>query len=295
MKHLLLIMSVGAMTGAAATAAQDRFTASADAVSIDVAVRGRSGPISQLTALDFELTDNGIVQKLSDVTAESGPIALDLLVDSSASVISRGSVRSQLTEAMRIARSRLVGGDKFSVNYFSDRAMADQPMSLDAPPNLLADGGTSLLDALAIATMKSPDPSRRRLLIVLTDGVDTSSVLGSALVKRLAVRTDGVVDAVAISPNRRAWTFVFNAMPGRIPSDYDAALGEIVAATGGRLFIPSAGASLAEMLSAAIDEFRTRYVIRYIPSNSDRGWHEIKVKVKGHGDYEVTAKRGYER
>ena len=288
-------MSVGAMTGAAATAAQDRFTASADAVSIDVAVRGRSGPISQLTALDFELTDNGIVQKLSDVTAESGPIALDLLVDSSASVISRGSVRSQLTEAMRIARSRLVGGDKFSVNYFSDRAMADQPMSLDAPPNLLADGGTSLLDALAIATMKSPDPSRRRLLIVLTDGVDTSSVLGSALVKRLAVRTDGVVDAVAISPNRRAWTFVFNAMPGRIPSDYDAALGEIVAATGGRLFIPSAGASLAEMLSAAIDEFRTRYVIRYIPSNSDRGWHEIKVKVKGHGDYEVTAKRGYER
>ena len=283
------------MTGAAATAAQDRFTASADAVSIDVAVRGRSGPISQLTALDFELTDNGIVQKLSDVTAESGPIALDLLVDSSASVISRGSVRSQLTEAMRIARSRLVGGDKFSVNYFSDRAMADQPMSLDAPPNLLADGGTSLLDALAIATMKSPDPSRRRLLIVLTDGVDTSSVLGSALVKRLAVRTDGVVDAVAISPNRRAWTFVFNAMPGRIPSDYDAALGEIVAATGGRLFIPSAGASLAEMLSAAIDEFRTRYVIRYIPSNSDRGWHEIKVKVKGHGDYEVTAKRGYER
>ena len=66
-------------------AAQQVFRASTDAVSITVAVRRGSTPITSLGTSDFALTDNGVAQKIEALSLESVPVDLTLVLDASSS------------------------------------------------------------------------------------------------------------------------------------------------------------------------------------------------------------------
>ena len=70
-------------------------------------------------------------------------------------------------------------------------------------------------------------------------------------------------------------------------------LSDLARRTGGELFWVDAGAPITLAFKRAIDEFRTSYVLRYLPTGVGKdGWHEISVRVKS-GTYDVKARKGY--
>jgi VWFA-related protein len=116
----------------------------------------------------------------------------------------------------------------------------------------------------------------RGLVIVFSDGVDTSSWLEPKAVLDAAKRSDAVLYAVSSGQSPR--------------EDF---LRELTEQTGGRLFRIESTKGLSAVFLEVLDEFRQRYLLSYSPAGvSHEGWHELKVRVKGRSAT-VRARPGY--
>jgi len=116
----------------------------------------------------------------------------------------------------------------------------------------------------------------RGLVIVFSDGLDTSSWLRPKAVLDVAKRSGAVVYAVSAGLARKA-----------------EFLGDLAEQTGGRLFKIESTRGLREVFLEVLDEFRQRYLVSYSPSGvSPEGWHVLTVRVKGRNAI-VRARPGY--
>ena len=128
--------------------------------------------------------------------------------------------------------------------------------SVEKPPRI-ADGGTRLFDALLTAALERVAVGRRHVIVALTDGLDTGSLVDRAT--RIAVlrRSRAMVDIVAISIGGRRSGFVSHVRGDVEPGDYDYLLREITTATGGRFYdIRPAASSVVDSLRADLDRAR---------------------------------------
>ena len=276
------------VAGATAPSAQQPvFRAAADAVSITVSVRDGGKAVTGLSAADFVVNDNGAVQKISSVSVESLPIDLTLLIDVSRSVTGERleRLKSSVVETAKLLRPidrvRLIAMQHELRQVFGYQAGGTRP-SIE---QLTAFGGTSLYDGLAAAMMRAGEPDRRQLIVATTDGEDTISFLPESSVKEIARYADAVVHVIIPVVGGRA------AKPGATPAT--AALNDVTLHTGGQVFLIDTGATLSDAFAQAIEEFRTSYVLRYMPEGKlTPGWHELDVTVKS-GQYDVRARKGY--
>ena len=128
-------------------------------------------------------------------------------------------------------------------------------------------------------------PDRRHLVVAYTDGADTISILSPDTVREVAGFADALVHVVVpTDPDRRRTA----ASPARA-----GWLNEVTARTGGRVFAIDSDAAITLAFTRLIDEFRTSYVLRYLPTGVKAGgWHDITVRVKG-GPYDIRARKGY--
>ncbi len=134
----------------------------------------------------------------------------------------------------------------------------------------------------------------RTLVLLLSDGRDTSSWLTARKVVQAARRTDVVLYPVTI----RAVTAAVHV--GGRPSSLEQSAGPserlldaLAEETGGRVVYASDEAALARTFLDVLKEFRQRYVLSYSPSGvSSTGWHTIEVKLRGKSG-DVRARRGY--
>jgi hypothetical protein len=295
------------------------FRGTADAVTVDVSVRDGRRPVQGLTAADFEVVDNGVLQAVHEVSRENLPLDVSLLIDVSHSV--NDSVDQQtanlgwpggpvprldgMTRGIGVVSRALRPADRLQVLNFAMSVRAVPPVRV--PPALRLPAGdefagrTAFLDALVTALIVPTQSGRRRLIVAFTDARDTASVIDDATQRAVTERSDAVVHVVAVG--RRdvplpawgpqptlgmGWLFAYGS--------YDAFLRELVARTGGRLIVSESGQDYSAALTEAIDEFRTRYVLRYTPRDVSRtGWHTLIVSVKGKKKYDVVARRGYFR
>jgi len=116
----------------------------------------------------------------------------------------------------------------------------------------------------------------RTLLLLFTDGTDTSSYLARETVLNIAQRTEVVVYAVAAGN----------------PTAFEK---DIVKQTGGARIRVEATADLPKVFAGILQEFRERYVLSYSPRGvASGGWHQIDVRVKGRRVV-VKARAGYQR
>ena len=111
------------------------------------------------------------------------------------------------------------------------------------------------------------------MLLLFSDGLDTTSFLTEDTVLESAKSSNAVVHAVHFRP--------------------DAFLGRLAQMTGGRTWSAQSDRQLQELFERVLDEMRARYVLTYSPAGPQKpGWHQIKVTLKGaRGD--VIAKQGY--
>ena len=154
-------------------------------------------------------------------------------------------------------------------------------------------GGTSLNDAILVAVAQPIPLDRRHLVVVFTDGEDTTSTLGEDLVPEIASHADAVLHAVLFKPTIPLMVRHMDAdEPAKPPPASRAALIEAATRTG------TDAHRLDDAVAAfktVFDDFRQSYVLRYRPSGVARsGWHTLSVRVtRTDGPYIVRARRGY--
>jgi Ca-activated chloride channel family protein len=274
------------------------FRSSADLVSIQASVRDKRGrPLGGLTTADFEVRDNGQPRSILSLRSDRlSPVSLAILVDMSGSM-RVGSKMAMARQAFDSILTQLRDGqDELALFTFDRRLHERQGFTSDISrlrgslDHFDAFGATSLYDAAAATARSLANRSAaHKAIVILTDGVDTSSSMTAAEVSGLASSIDVPVYIVATvaSPDRLA---LEQGIERAVPSN-GADLRDLAEWTGGHLVF--AGSSTETILAAAnlVDELRQQYVLA-IEAASTHEWRRLEVRVK-RASASVKARSGY--
>jgi VWFA-related protein len=251
-------------------------------VRIDMLITENGKPLRGLGAADFEVRDNGVLQKIEFVSFEQMPVSAILVFDMSS------SVAGETLKNLKTAGSRLLDEfkreDRAALITFSNQIRLGSPLTADINnvKKVLGEaqanpfGESSLFDASFAGLTLAESKYDRPLVIVFTDGVDTSSWLTDKAVLECANRGNAVVYAVTSGPLPDN-TFLYN----------------ISKQTGGSLVEVESTRDLSAVFLNILEEFRQRYLLTYSPTGvSHGGWHQLKVRVGNHSA-KVLARSGY--
>jgi len=275
--------------------AQAVYRARTEAVAISASVKRGNAPVANLTAKDFQLTDNGVAQAVEAVTIESVPLDVTLFMDTSGSTA--GALDRMKSNVVSIAKM-LRPDDQFrlmtiglSVETPVPWQRAGNPIALD----MKAVPGISLIyDALFVALTHAPAAGRRHLIVAMTDGRDCGSVLDGPRVVDASGRSEAVLQWIYVSNQGDFERSSVSAWCS--PTD----IGEIdfveqaAARTGGDKHRSRFGDPAVRTFAQILDEFRQSYVLRYSPSGvKPNGWHAVVVQVPGQPALTIKARSGY--
>ena len=302
----LATLAAASLIVAGVHAQTPQFRTGVDAVRVDVLVTDGRRPVADLSTDDFEVLDSGVRQTIDAVAIADVPISMMIALDLSDSV--KGDTLNQLKKGVDAALGALEPRDRVALITFASEMRLQENWTGDAGAvrktvaDLRAAGGTSLWDAsFAALTLHDAIPTVRHLVLVFSDGDDTSSWLPRGSVVEKARRTDAVVYSVEMAtardPRQR-----LHARSGIELSRNDRAiwisspfLQELADATGGDIYRTRNAADLRDAFARILSEFRTRYLLTFSPQGVDKGgWHPIEVKLKNKKG-KVTARRGYLR
>jgi VWFA-related protein len=313
---LVLVVSRGEVS--AQTPQPPVFSATTQAVYIDVTLERPSTGARRLGASDFRLFDNGAPQPFELIPAEELPVRAILVFDTSSSM--QGPKLDQLSRAALEFVARLGPKDEASLLTFStgfDWLGAPNPDLARVQATLKqlrAEGATSLYDALYSALVL-PGAGSRTLVVLFSDGNDTSSWLTSAKIRTVAERSNALIHAVALPD--RGLEFVRStagaAGPRNMPApgsfsgsggttmvvDGEAApylrtLREVAESTGGSLVTVRSAQQIGQAFTSILDEVRARYVLRYDPvTTPSPGWHKLEVRLSPGRRERLRSRSGY--
>ena len=252
----------------------------------------------------FNVNDEGITQELVTFARGDIPFTAVLLIDASASMFGK-----KIESAVAGAASFIHGMkelDQAQVMVFSDQLLSATPIT-DARQVLTAGlsstearGGTALQDHLFVALELIAQRQGRRVLILLSDGVDTHSVVSMPHVFEVARKSNVQVYWIRISAGN----------DGRVPDGgvnmtsawKDAVqyheqlelLTQVVDESGGRILEVGAPDEIRPVFIDILKELREQYVLGFYPNDrqNDGRWHKIRVDVVADG-VDVRAPRGY--
>jgi len=257
------------------------FSTRVEAVRVDVLVTEGGQVVRGLSASDFEVRDNGVPQQVDLVSFEQLPLNVILALDVSSSVA--GERMTHLRSAGFSLLQALGGDDQAALVTFNDQVRLETDLTRDLArirhvlERTIPRGATAVVDACFAAMALGESELGRSLLIVFSDGYDTSSWLTAERVLETARRSGVVVYSVSAGRSRSA-----------------GLLGQISEYTGGRLFEVESTGNLAEVFLRVLDEFRQRYLISYSPRGVETGgWHRLDVRVRGRSA-DITARPGYQ-
>lgn len=281
MTRLLLIATLATAMAWPQERSSQVFRTTTHGVSVDVAVFDGDRVVTGLRAQDFDLRDNGVRQKVSDVDVNLLPLDLRLVFDLSGS-ISESDLQLYL-QAMRQVAATLKPRDHCEIITFDARiidAASRQPPPITINVQRGAVDATTFFDAVSLAMVTVPSLDQRQVTIVLSDARDNASFLDETSLLEAARRTDAVV---------------YTILPGAPASQRAvtvARLQSLAMLTGGRL-VNTHERAVGRAVITALDEFRQSYVLRYVPTGVPlEGWHKLEVKVRDR-DYRIRAKAGY--
>jgi VWFA-related protein len=261
-------------------AAQAVFSSGVEAVRVDVLVTRSGRPVRDLRPQDFALFDDGVEQQVDFASFEQIPLNVVIGLDMSSSVAGerlehlRAAVRALLEDLREDDQAGLVTfGHAVAIasELTRDRSRVREALDAARPR-----GQTSLVDASFTALALGESDVGRALVILFSDGLDTSSWLNPDAVLRIARRTDAVVYAVCVR--------------GAARPEFLRDLADI---TGGDLLQVESVKDVSATFLAILNEFRHRYLLSYSPRGvSKDGWHRLEVRVR-QGGVAVRSRPGY--
>jgi len=277
---------------------QQTFRAAVDLVTIQASVRDRHGrPLRGLSPADFEVRDNGEVRPVLSLRADlHAPISLVILVDMSGSMGGATKI-GMVRQAYDSLLTQLREGDEVALLTFDSQLHERQDFTRNIAQlrGALSDfepfGTTSLYDATAATARKLADRSAaHKAIIVLTDGLDTSSTMTASQVSGLASSIDVPLYVVATVPAVDQRALMENA---ERPSHGAADLRDLADWTGGHVVFASTMTETNIVASGLVDELRQQYVLA-IEATGQHEWRRLDVRVRvKHPATTVKARSGY--
>jgi Ca-activated chloride channel homolog len=293
------VVSTSEPTHAQEKPPQDRqiFRAAVDIVSLNVTVvDNQNRYITDVTQQEFSVFEDGAKQELTFFNRTTLPIALSLLIDTSASMENRMAIAQEA--AIGFAR-KLRSQDLAQVVDFDSRVEIAQDFTNSVPElekairATAAGGSTSLHNAIYISLKelakikaKRAEEVRRRAIIVLSDGEDTSSLVSYEEVMDLAKRSETAIYSIGLQSK--------DSTQGKGFREAEFVLRQFAQETGGRSFFPSRVEDLKDVYGQIADELSSQYTIGYASKNSrrDGAWRRIVVQV-ARPNTTARTKRGY--
>jgi len=268
-------------------------------VNLAVNVADQNGaPIGGLTRDDFEILEDGKPQKIAFFDKElAAPLSIVLAIDASMSVFQ--DERLEKNAAKHFVNALLREQDELDLMDFSDSVreivpFTNQKRRIENGLNALQHGDeTALFDAIFLASERlsqtKMEAGRRRVVVVITDGVDTAkkSRYGQALEE--AQRAGAMIYSIIIVP---VWEDAGRNTGG------EHALIQMANDTGGKYFYVEDKRDLEPAFARVSDDLRTQYLLGYYAPQhkGDGGFRAVKVRMKDAAlreKYQVRHRSGY--
>ena len=273
---------------------KNRITLDVSRVNMLFTVSDKKGRfITDLTKDDFDVFESKKTQDIIEFSAESDlPLRLAILIDTSNSIRERFRFQQEAAIAFIDGTVR-PRQDKALVVSFDTAAELVTDLTDDVPAlekaiqGLRPGGGTSMYDAIFFACrdklmQDQPLYKFRRAMVILSDGEDNQSRYTRDQALEMAQKAD--VTIYTISTNIT-----------RIETEGDKVLRYFAAETGGQVFFPFKATDLNQSFENIANELRHQYNIFYRPEplRTDGLYHPVDIRVKGHKDMIVRARKGY--
>jgi Ca-activated chloride channel family protein len=310
-----------------------RFKSGVELINVTATVTDYSGRfVSGLRAEDFAVYEDDQPMAVTHFSAERVPVSLGIALDTS------GSMAGDKFQAARSALDRFLYDlldrqDEIFIYRFSNEPFlvqgwtGDRQLLSRALGRITPNGGTAMYDTVAEAVpLTQRGVHRKKALLVISDGNDTSSNTTVRELKQMIRETEVLVYAIGIdgeshstfrTPPRTPIPIPFPFPPRRGPvgrpglpqpppgggwprssgpSDDRvnvAALRDMTDDSGGRTEIVREARDLNPATENIADELSKQYYLGYASAGKKDGrWHSIRVEV-GRGKYRVRARRGY--
>ena len=255
-------------------------------VVVEASVYDKNGRfVPKLGLTDFALRDDGELQTISFASQQAVPVTFALLIDSSQSMSYNVTF---VRAAARRLSTYLRPNDRVIVAPFTTGLLPvtgptdDQKTMLEAIGSVRNDGGTAILDSLAMVAGRMNNLEGRRAIILVTDGYDENSIWTVEETLKALHKVQATVHVVGIG-----------GIAG-ISLKGQEVLKRLATETGGRAFFPWRIEDLADVYETLAVDVQTRYLLAYTPSNQidDGRWHPIEITTKA-GDTVAQTRKGY--
>lgn len=265
------------------------FRASTQVVSVFATVTDvQNRLVPDLTQADFEVLDNEKPQEIIVFRNEVQPITVTVMLDTSASMTHSISLLKSAAEEFLI---RLLPDDKGAVGAFNDKIELGAPFT-GSRDQLISDvrdldygNGTRLYDAIAECLEALRGVEGRRVILVFTDGDDTSSRVGRGTVLDRARADEVMIYAIGLESE------YFDGVR-RVRTKPDSGLRRLADETGGGYFELKKTADLGPTFTRVAQELHSQYVLGFEAKQLDGKVHKLSVKMKQAG-MTARARRSY--
>jgi VWFA-related protein len=305
------------LTAGSALLAQDQMPSikvDVDLVNILTSVRDKRGAlIPNLQKEDFTILEDGKAQTIKYFTKETDlPLTIGLLVDVSGS--QRNLIDIERSAASEFFRDVLRKKDlAFLISFGEENELLQD---YTGSPRLLTEGlnqlrvssgvggiqpgpvptmgdprGTVLYDAIFLAAdEKLKGEVGRKVIVVITDGVDQGSRMTRNQAIEAAQKADAVIYSIDYSDPRAYGGFGSFSIGG----GGEAELHKMSDETGGRVYKVDRRHPLDEVFKELQDEMRSQYSMAYTPTNEvkDGGYRHLEVRM-ANKELKAQARKGY--
>ena len=296
MRTKLAVAALFAAAAATVAAQGQRIRSGVELVSLNVTATDASGKyVTDLNEEEFEVYEDGAKQKLTFFSRTQQPIALALLLDTSASMDERMGIAQEA--AIGFAK-QLHKDDQAEVIDFDSQVRILQGFTNDASTlekairQTTPNGSTSLYNAIYISLKElkkikatAASDIRRQAIVLLSDGDDTSSLIEFDEVLDLAKRSETAIYSIGLRQGE---------IGRREFKEAEFVLKQLATETGGRAYFVNDARELPKIYQAIWDELSSQYSIAYSSANPKRdgAWRRIQVRLVRPGTTART-KQGY--
>jgi Ca-activated chloride channel family protein len=276
-------------SGVVVLAQQPVFRSSVRTVPVYATVVDSGGRlVPDLEQTDFTVLDNGKPAEIALFSNESQPFTAVVMLDTSASMTANLKLLNRAAEQFLL---RLLPSDRAQVGAFNDKIQLsgtftnDRDELIGALDDLYFGNPTRLNDAIATSLDVLKGVDGRRVVLVFTDGEDTSSRIGFKTVMERARDEEVMVYSIGLESEYFNGMRVVRSRPSRD-------LRRISDETGGGYFELQRTDDLAPTFTRVAQELRSQYLIGFAPAVLDNRVHKLEVKVNKPG-MTVRARKSY--
>jgi len=288
-------LGVAAVVFVAAAAAQSTFKVDVKLVRLLISVKDARGElVGSLGKPDFAVYDSGVKQEVAVFEHHTAlPLSVALLIDTSGSTAKDLKYETvSLDKFLRALLREGNPGDTAALYSFNDEVTRLNPFTRreqrlsDSLKELKGRAGTSLYDAVHLASRELNGREGRHVIVAVTDGGDTTSVKKYADAFESAQSADAIMYPILVVP-------ITNDAGRNLGGE--RALETLASGTGGRVFQPTGAAELDNAFTQILRDLRTQYLVAYYPRNlppDTPRFHLVRVELS-RKDLRATTRTGY--